>query len=30
MHFEYLDLGVLGVISDRIALVASIEMHFRE
>ena len=30
MHFGHLDLGELGVIFDCIALVVSIEMHFRE
>ena len=30
MHFERLDLRMLGVIFHRIALVVSIEMHFKE
>jgi len=30
MHLRRLDLGVLGVIFHYIALVVSIEMHFRE
>ena len=30
MHFGHLDLGVLGVMFNSIALVVSIEMHFKE
>ena len=30
MHFEHLDLGVLGVMLQLTALGISIEMHFRE
>ncbi len=29
MHFWHLDLGVLGVMLNSVALVISLEMHFR-
>ena len=30
MHFWHLDLGVLGVMLNSVALVISLEMHFRD
>jgi hypothetical protein len=30
MHFGHLDLGLLGVMLNSVALVISLEMHFRE